>query len=192
ARHRRCAARGARGALRREARPRDGPRVLRRPLVPLERGHVHLARRRAARRARGQRARTVRRPRRARRGVGRPGARGWAGSAVAEPAAEKGRLAVIPGQFDWDDVGDFASLWTLVGDGRRDGVTVLGDNPDVLDDDASALVVSQTDRVIAMIGVENLIVVDTPDALLVTTSEHAQRVKQTVTSLQTRGRDNVL
>lgn len=112
--------------------------------------------------------------------------------AVAEPAAEKGRLAVIPGQFDWDDVGDFASLWTLVGDGRRDGVTVLGDNPDVLDDDASALVVSQTDRVIAMIGVENLIVVDTPDALLVTTSEHAQRVKQTVTSLQTRGRDSVL
>jgi len=112
--------------------------------------------------------------------------------AVAEPAAEKGRLAVIPGQFDWDDVGDFASLWTLVGDGRRDGVTTLGSNQDVLDDDATALVVSETDRVIAMIGVENIIVVDTPDALLVTTSEHAQRVKQTVSSLQNKGRDSVL
>jgi mannose-1-phosphate guanylyltransferase len=112
--------------------------------------------------------------------------------AVAEPAAEKGRLAVIPGQFDWDDVGDFASLWTLVGDGRREGVTTLGSNQDVLDDDAIALVVSETDRVIAMIGVENIIVVDTPDALLVTTSEHAQRVKQTVSSLQNKGRDSVL
>lgn len=112
--------------------------------------------------------------------------------AVAEPAAEKGRLAVIPGQFDWDDVGDFASLWKLVGDGRRDGVTVLGPNDNVLEDDASALVVSQTDRVVAMIGVQNVIVVDTPDALLVTTSEHAQRVKQTVSALQTQGRNSVL
>ncbi len=33
--------------------------------------------------------------------------------AVAEPAAEKGLLAVIPGHFDWDDVGDFASLAKL-------------------------------------------------------------------------------
>ena len=112
--------------------------------------------------------------------------------AVAEPAAEKGRLAVIPGQFDWDDVGDFASLWGLVGDGKRSGVTVLGENANVLDDGASALVVSQTDRVVAMIGVENIIVVDTPDALLVTTNEHAQRVKQTVTALQQQGRGNVL
>ncbi|MGO1235758.1 mannose-1-phosphate guanylyltransferase [Microbacterium gubbeenense] len=112
--------------------------------------------------------------------------------AVAEPAAEKGRLAVIPGQFDWDDVGDFASLWGLVGDGKRNGVTVLGENANVLDDGASGLVVSQTDRVVAMIGVENVIVVDTPDALLITTNEHAQRVKQTVTALQKQGRGNVL
>lgn len=112
--------------------------------------------------------------------------------AVAEPAAEKGRLAVIPGQFDWDDVGDFASLWKLVGDGRREGVTVLGENENVLEDDASALVVSQSDRVVAMVGVQNVIVVDTPDALLVTTREHAQRVKQTVSALQTQGRDSVL
>ena len=112
--------------------------------------------------------------------------------AVAEPAAEKGRLAVIPGQFDWDDVGDFASLWGLVGDGKRGGVTVLGENANVLDDGSSALVVSQTDRVVAMIGVENVIVVDTPDALLVTTNEHAQRVKQAVTALQKQGRGSVL
>ncbi|WP_221585506.1 mannose-1-phosphate guanylyltransferase [Microbacterium sp. G2-8] len=112
--------------------------------------------------------------------------------AIAEPAADKGLLAVIPGQFDWDDVGDFASLWKLIADGRRGKVTVLGKNENVLDDEASALVVSQTDRVVALIGVENVIVVDTPDALLVTTPEHAQRVKGAVSSLHDRGRDSVL
>ncbi|WP_156760873.1 mannose-1-phosphate guanylyltransferase [Microbacterium karelineae] len=112
--------------------------------------------------------------------------------AVAEPAADKGLLAVIPGQFDWDDVGDFASLWNLIAPGRHDTVTVIGDNENVLDDAASGLVVSQTDRVVAMIGVENVIVVDTPDALLVTTPEHAQRVKGAVSSLHDRGRDSVL
>ncbi|NHI17508.1 mannose-1-phosphate guanylyltransferase [Microbacterium excoecariae] len=112
--------------------------------------------------------------------------------AVAEPAAEKGKLAVVPGQFDWDDVGDFASLWSLVADGHRGDVTVLGHNENVLSDESSALVVSQTDRVVAMIGVENVIVVDTPDALLVTTPEHAQRVKAAVSSLHQRGRDSVL
>ena len=39
--------------------------------------------------------------------------------AVAEPAAAKGRLAVIPGHFDWDDVGDFASLAKLNSHGRE-------------------------------------------------------------------------
>ena len=99
---------------------------------------------------------------------------------------------MIPGQFDWDDVGDFASLWGLVAGDKRGGVTVIGENANVLDDGASALVVSQTDRVVAMIGVENVIVVDTPDALLVTTNEHAQRVKQTVSALQKQGRGSVL
>lgn len=112
--------------------------------------------------------------------------------AVAEPAADKGRLAVVPGQFDWDDVGDFASLWTLIADGRRGEVTVLGENENVLSDEAGGLVVSQTGRVVAMIGVQDVIVVDTPDALLVTSPAHAQRVKQAVSSLHDQGRDSVL
>ncbi|WP_029149359.1 mannose-1-phosphate guanylyltransferase [Microbacterium indicum] len=112
--------------------------------------------------------------------------------AVAEPAADKGKLAVVPGQFDWDDVGDFASLWTLLSGGVRDDVTVVGAHDNVLSDEATGLVVANTDRVVAVIGVEDVIVVDTPDALLVTTPEHAQRVKSAVTALQQRGRSSVL
>ena len=95
--------------------------------APLERRHVHRARRRAARRDRAEQARAARRPHRARRGVGRPRdaaapRRPRSGRrlekiaidySVAEPAAAAGRLAVIRGHFDWDDVGDFASLAKL-------------------------------------------------------------------------------
>lgn len=112
--------------------------------------------------------------------------------AVAEPAAEKGRLAVVPGQFDWDDVGDFASLWKLVSDGRRQEVSIVGENATVIADESAGLVVSQTDRVIAVVGLDDVIVVDTADALLVTSSAHAQRVKSVVGTLHARGRDAVL
>jgi mannose-1-phosphate guanylyltransferase len=112
--------------------------------------------------------------------------------AVAEPAAAKGRLAVIPGHFDWDDVGDFASLAKLNSHGRMNDLAILGENARILSDAASGIVVSQTNRVISLIGVRDIIVVDTEDALLVTTSEHAQRVKGVVDALKLTGRNDVL
>jgi mannose-1-phosphate guanylyltransferase len=111
--------------------------------------------------------------------------------AVAEPAAAKGRLAVIPGHFDWDDVGDFASLAKLNSHGRND-LAILGENARVLADASSGIVVSQTQRVISVIGVKDIVIVDTDDALLVTTSEHAQRVKGVVDALKLTGRGDVL
>ena len=76
-----------------------------------------------------------------RRGLGRPRrarARSSTGSgrritkiaidyAVAEPAADEGALAVIPGHFDWDDVGDFASLAKLNSHGRKNELAILGE-----------------------------------------------------------------
>jgi mannose-1-phosphate guanylyltransferase len=111
--------------------------------------------------------------------------------AVAEPAAEKGKLAVIPGHFDWDDVGDFASLAKLNTHGKNE-LAILGPEARVLADKSSGIVVSQTKRVISLIGVRDIVVVDTPDALLVTTSEHAQRVKGVVDALKLNGSSDVL
>lgn len=111
---------------------------------------------------------------------------------VAEPAAAAGRLAVIPGYFDWDDVGDFASLAKLNSGGRKAELAILGENARVLSDASSGIVVSQTTRVISLIGVKDIVVVDTPDALLVTTSANAQRVKSVVDALKLSGRDDVL
>lgn len=111
---------------------------------------------------------------------------------VAEPAAAAGRMVVIPGEFEWDDVGDFASLAKLNTGGARSDLAILGTNARVLADAASGIVVSQSDRVVSLIGVKDIVVVDTPDALLVTTTEHAQRVKSVVDALKISGSTDVL
>jgi mannose-1-phosphate guanylyltransferase len=103
--------------------------------------------------------------------------------AVAEPAAAAGRVAVVPADFGWDDIGDFDSLAGLLGE-HGDGIRVLGDEALVRAVDATGLVVPRSGRVVAVVGLDDVVVVDTPDALLVTTRAHAQRVKQVVTGLQ--------
>ncbi|WP_022884884.1 mannose-1-phosphate guanylyltransferase [Glaciibacter superstes] len=112
--------------------------------------------------------------------------------AVAEPAAAAGRLAVIPGPFDWDDVGDFASIAKLHSGGRKRDLAILGEGARVLADSSSGIVVSHTGRMIALVGVDDIIVVDTPDALLVTTSANAQKVKSVVDALKLSGSSDVL
>lgn len=111
---------------------------------------------------------------------------------VAEPAARAGRLAVVPGSFDWDDVGDFASIAKLHAGGRKNDLAILGENARVLADASSGIVISQSDRIISLIGVRDIVVIDTPDALLVTTTANAQRVKSVVDALKLSGRSEVL
>ncbi len=111
---------------------------------------------------------------------------------VAEPAAEAGKLAVVPGAFDWDDLGDFAAIAKLHSGGRKSDLAILGENARVLADASSGVVVSQSGRLISLIGVSDIVVVDTPDALLVTTSANAQRVKSVVDALKLSGRNDIL
>jgi mannose-1-phosphate guanylyltransferase len=110
---------------------------------------------------------------------------------IAEPAAEANLVAVVPGNFTWHDVGDFAAIAELQSAGRRGNLAILGSTK-VLADSSSGILVSETDRLIALIGLEDIIVVDTPDALLVTTKEHAQRVKSLVDALKATGHSDVL
>lgn len=112
--------------------------------------------------------------------------------AVAEPAADAGDVAVIPGTFTWDDVGDFAAIARLNPAAQQENMTVLGTKPRVYSEDSSGVVVSETRRVVALIGVQDIVVVDTDDALLVTTTDHAQSVKQAVKALKEKGDSDVL
>ncbi|GAA1131891.1 mannose-1-phosphate guanylyltransferase [Nocardioides aquiterrae] len=110
--------------------------------------------------------------------------------AVAEPAADAGRVVSVPSAFRWEDIGDFDSLAALLaGDPQP---TVLGDEALVQALDASGLVVPASGRVVAVVGLEDVVVVDTPDALLVTTRARAQEVKQVVAELADRGRSDLV
>lgn len=110
---------------------------------------------------------------------------------IAEPAAEQGLVAVVPAEFEWHDVGDFASIAELQSQGRKGNLAVLG-SARVLSDSSSGILISDTDRLVALIGLEDVIVVDTPDALLITTKEHAQKVKSLVDVLKQSGHSELL
>jgi mannose-1-phosphate guanylyltransferase len=108
--------------------------------------------------------------------------------AVMEGAAAAGLVATVSGDFGWNDVGDFRTLGeVLPGDGA--GNVIVGDAKAevILDDVTKVTVVPQSGRLIALIGVRDLVVVDTPDALLICATDRAQEVKKVVDELKERG-----
>jgi mannose-1-phosphate guanylyltransferase len=112
--------------------------------------------------------------------------------AVAEPAAAAGRVATVPADLGWDDIGDFHSLAAVLGGAQvGGGLQVLGDAEQVLAEDSTGLVVPRGDRLVALVGVDDVVVVDTPDAVLVTTRARAQEVKRLVDRLREAGRDDL-
>ncbi len=62
----------------------------------------------------------------------------------------------------------------------------------VLSDSSSGIVVSQSKRLVSLIGVDDIVIVDTPDALLVTTKKNAQRVKSVVDLLKINNQGDIL
>lgn len=113
-------------------------------------------------------------------------------NAIAEPVADAGGVAMVPGDFGWDDVGDFNSLAALLPAVDDRGSKVLGDEDKVVRlDSAGSVIVPRGDRVVAILGLDDVVVVDTPDALLVTTRARAQQVKSVVDALRERGLDEL-
>ncbi|PPQ98394.1 hypothetical protein CVT24_004073 [Panaeolus cyanescens] len=108
-------------------------------------------------------------------------------NAVAEPAAAAGRVAVVPATFGWDDVGDFSSLAELL-PAEANQPRVLGDSHLVLTEQvAGGIVVPGSGRLIACLGVDDLVIVDMPDTLLVTTRARSQEVKRLVKKTREAG-----
>ena len=106
--------------------------------------------------------------------------------AIAEPVAAEGGVAVVPGDFGWHDVGDFATLADLL-PADDEGTRVLGDPGQVLAVGArGALVVPGSGRAVVVLGLDDVVVIDTPDALLVTTRARAQEVKDAVEVVRRR------
>ncbi len=109
---------------------------------------------------------------------------------VMEPESKAGgRIALVPGDFGWSDVGSFAALPEVRAlDGR--GNAVSGDA--LLEDCDDCVVLSEGGRLVAAVGLQGLCIVDAGDALLVVPRDRAQDVRAVVDALKAKGRSDKL
>ena len=103
---------------------------------------------------------------------------------IAEKAAN---VAVVPADIGWHDVGSWARLASIVQHGTEnwssDGHVGVS---------ADANYAWAPGKTVAFVGVEDLVVVDTPDALLITSKERSEEVKEVVDRLRREEREDLL
>ncbi|HEY6041249.1 MAG TPA: sugar phosphate nucleotidyltransferase, partial [Anaerolineae bacterium] len=98
------------------------------------------------------------------------------------------RVAMIPIDVGWSDVGSWATLHDLLqADGNKN--VVIGEYVGI---DSNSVLIYSPHRLIATIGLENMIVVDTGDVLLICAKDRAQEVKQIVEELHKQKKDQYL
>ena len=107
---------------------------------------------------------------------------------VLEGAAAAGKVATVPADLAWSDVGDFDSLGESLPTDHAGNLVIAGQAEVIARDVKDSVIVSTTDRVIAVVGLDDVVVVDTGDATLVCARARAQEVKQVVEELRARGR----
>jgi mannose-1-phosphate guanylyltransferase/mannose-6-phosphate isomerase len=95
------------------------------------------------------------------------------------------RAAVLPVSCGWSDIGSWSALWLA---GERDGDGNLREGDTLTVDTHNSLLRSHERHLIATVGVDDLIVVTTPDATLVAHRDAAQDVKKIVDQLKASGR----
>ncbi len=99
---------------------------------------------------------------------------------------EKTRDAtVVEADIGWSDIGSWSSLWEAT-QADAEGNVAIGD---VHLDGVHNSYIRADNRLVAAIGVDDLVIIETADAVLVTRKEHAQRVKQLVETLKAAQRD---
>ena len=95
------------------------------------------------------------------------------------------RVATVPCDIGWSDIGSWNAMGELTA-ADASGNRLEGE---VLVHGAHNNYVQSPERLTALVGVEDLIVVDTPDAVLVAHKDHAQDVKHIVSQLKKSGHD---
>jgi len=120
--------------------------------------------------------------------------------AVLEPRSAKGEtgseIYCLPADFAWNDLGSWAALYehragTRQGETATENVYDSARTPSVAID-AQGNYVYAMGKVVALIGVNDLVVVETPDALLITTRERSQDVAKVVAELKARDRYDLI
>lgn len=102
-------------------------------------------------------------------------------------------LVVIPGDFGWTDIGSWNVVHDEVDkDENGNGLISREEGSDWFRLNTKNSLVSTGKKQIVTIGLENVIIIDTPDAILVAHKDHAQDVKKVVEYFKESGKDNLL
>jgi mannose-1-phosphate guanylyltransferase len=118
--------------------------------------------------------------------------------AVLEPRSAKGEhhshLYCLPAEFSWNDLGSWASLYEYQLDTRLrgDGEGNVAESDGHLTIEAGNNYIYSPKKFVALVGVENLVIVDTEDALLIAHREHSQDVGKIVKELGITGRTELI
>ena len=108
--------------------------------------------------------------------------------AVMEPGAAKGEILVIPGDCGWNDVGSW-DMMDILHDPAENRNVLLGDTLAI--NVKNSVIYSQS-RIVTALDIENIVIVETPDAVLVCSKNKAQDVKQIVDTLKEKQRNELL
>lgn len=108
--------------------------------------------------------------------------------AIMEPCASKGDVLVIPGDCGWNDVGSW-DMMDILHKPDENGNVLLGDAIAV---DTNNTVIYASSRTVTTVGVDNIVVVETPDAIMVCQKDRTQEVKRIVDKLSETGREELL
>lgn len=110
--------------------------------------------------------------------------------AVAE---KSNNMYVVEADFFWTDIGDWKEVWTNLKKDEMGNVVIDGgEGGEVVNIDTSDSLIHTNGRMVAIIDVDNIIVVDTKEALLICSKSRAQNVKQIVEQLKTLKKDEYL
>jgi mannose-1-phosphate guanylyltransferase len=99
------------------------------------------------------------------------------------------RIAVVPAAFGWSDVGSFAALSEVR---ELDDLGNVKQGEAVVIDGRGNVVLAQGRRPVAVVGLDDVVVVDAGDAVLVVRKDRAQDVRKAVEELKRRGREDLL
>ncbi len=115
--------------------------------------------------------------------------------AILERRSAKGEkrsnIYCLPADFDWRDIGSWASLHEHLGTAETDNV-IDGETTGLFTIQSKGNYVYAPGKTVALLGVDDLVIVETPDALLITTRARSQDVSKLVRAIHEDGREDLI
>ena len=116
--------------------------------------------------------------------------------AVLEPRSAKGEaqsgLYCLPGDFAWNDLGSWAALYEHMSEDRDTSKSNVVEAQQGVEITSTGCYVFAPGKTVALVGVKDLVIVETEDALLITTRDGSQEVGRVVSELKLVGRTDLI